>query len=197
MDSILDKIANHARINNVQLRTNESKNWFIKHVRNIQTSPNSILKESKGTVLPTTKNLIGSMYFYMYDPKTKEQLPYYDLFPLCIPIELVESGFYGLNLHYLPIPLRAKLFYSLLQTIKSEQFDSTTKFNANYQTLKQSVRFKPFKACLKRYLFNHVVSKAVLIHPNDWESALFLPVHKFVKKRPEEVWRESKELLRN
>ena len=43
----------------------------------------------------------GKLNMFMYDPKLKKKLPYYDTFPLVLPIESYSDGFLGLNLHYL------------------------------------------------------------------------------------------------
>ena len=39
---------------------------------------------------------------FVYDPKTKAKLPFYDTFPLVLPIDTFRGGFIGLNFHYLP-----------------------------------------------------------------------------------------------
>ena len=46
---------------------------------------------------------------FFYDPKFKKTLPYYDTFPLVLPLETYNDGFLGINMHYLPIPLRVNL----------------------------------------------------------------------------------------
>ena len=51
----------------------------------------------------------GYMYAFKYDPKTKNDLPYYDTFPLIFPVRMDSDGFLGINFHYLPPVLRAKL----------------------------------------------------------------------------------------
>ena len=46
---------------------------------------------------------------FVYGPKHAKKLPYYDTFPLVLPLERYSDGFLGMNFHYLPIPLRMKL----------------------------------------------------------------------------------------
>ena len=48
----------------------------------------------------------GRLNMFFYDPKLKATLPYYDRFPLVLPLKRFENGFLGINFHYLPIPLR-------------------------------------------------------------------------------------------
>ena len=46
------------------------------------------------------------MYNFSYDPN-KKQLPYYDRFPLCIPVQPYTDGF-GMNLHYIAPNIKAQ-----------------------------------------------------------------------------------------
>ena len=52
---------------------------------------------------------IGRLNMFFYDPKFKKTLPYYDTFPLVLPIENYPDGFLGINFHYLPMSLRLQL----------------------------------------------------------------------------------------
>ena len=52
----------------------------------------------------------GKLNMFFYNPKLKKELPYYDTFPLVLPIERYSDGFLGINFHYLPIPLRMNFF---------------------------------------------------------------------------------------
>ena len=61
-----------------------------------------------------TKPFYGKLNMFFYDPKHKKKLPYYDTFPLVLPIEKYPDGFLGINMHYLPIPLRIRLLLSLI-----------------------------------------------------------------------------------
>ena len=71
--------------------------------------------------------MIGKMYFYFYDPKTKDTMPYYDLIPLVIPIERYNDGFLGLSLHYIHPKHRMILFDKLSDTISKNTYDENTK----------------------------------------------------------------------
>ena len=42
----------------------------------------------------------GLLNMFFYDPKMKKKLPYYDRFPLILPIETYSNGFLGINFHY-------------------------------------------------------------------------------------------------
>src|SRR5690606_41052373 len=50
----------------------------------------------------TNKPVPGRFYLYKYDPKTKEQMPYYDAMPLVLITDVTPDGWYGINFHYMP-----------------------------------------------------------------------------------------------
>ena len=122
MASLFDTLQAGAQRAGIQARTKQSKNWFRKKVNELgDITPRKILKDD--ALDPSSKEIAGSMYMYFYDPKTKETLPYYDRFPLTIMVGPAPKGFYGLNLHYIPLDLRAKLLDSLLDTINNKKYN--------------------------------------------------------------------------
>ena len=107
--SYFEKLETDAFRSGVQPRTRESLQWFKKRLKSVtRVQNNQILKDP--LLNRVAKPLMGRMYMYFYDPKTKETLPYYDRFPLIIMVKKEKGGFTGLNLHYLPPVLRARFF---------------------------------------------------------------------------------------
>lgn len=139
----------------------------------------------------------GFMYLFNYDPKLKEELPYYDRYPLIFPFEKTEDGFLGMNLHYIPPIFRAKLMDNLYPLVSNDKFDETTKLKMSYNMLKSASRYKYFKPCIKRYLNSHVQSKFLLIPANEWDIALFLPLDRFTKKSRNTVYADSRRIINN
>jgi hypothetical protein len=76
-------------------------------------TPNRVMLE-EGMHLTSTLTP-GKLFFFYYDPKHKETLPYYDQFPLVIPFAKEKGAFRGLNLHYLDYQMRMALFNELLK----------------------------------------------------------------------------------
>ena len=142
-------------------------------------------------------NSIGKMYLFNYDPKLKDKLPYYDMFPLVFPIEFYNDGFLGINLHYLPPVFRARLMDALYETINNDKYDKTTKLRISYQILNGASRFRYFKPCIKRYLINHVRSPFMYIAPDEWDITVLLPLGKFAKASVTEVYRDSLTKVKN
>lgn len=123
---------------------------------------------------------IGKMYMYFYDAKYKDILPFFDIFPLVFPIEFYKDGFLGLNLHYLPLTIRAQLMDALYSTTNNQRYNNTTILQINYRILKsQANRFDGYTKCVKRYLYSHVQSAFHYVNPTDWDKALFLPLQKW------------------
>lgn len=139
---------------------------------------------------PSRDAFIGGLFFYIYDAKHKDTLPYWDQFPLVIPIQPYNDGFLGLNLHYLPPVGRAKLM-DLLQKYKRRAATPRAYMRVSYELLKATVNDKLFKPCIHRYLSNHIASDIVKVEDEFWIRAAMLPVQKFVGASAQEVWRDS------
>lgn len=158
-------------------------------------------KKDKEEVIPATASvnstlLAGDMLMYIYDPKTKKKLPYYDTFPLVFPIELKSDGFLGLNMHYLPPHSRASLMDSLYTLLNNTSMDTTTRLTVSYEILKGASRFREFKPCIKRYLYDHIRSVRLTVHPTQWDMVLMLPTARFVKADNLRVWTDSLDKIR-
>ena len=123
---------------------------------------------------------IGQMYMFVYDPKYKNVLPFYDMYPLVFPIEFNNNGFLGINLHYLPPLARANLLSSLKKLSNNNKYDDTTRLVISYEILRaHAVQFRGFENCVKRYLFSHVRSSFHLVSPSDWDKAVLLPLQRW------------------
>ena len=174
-------------------RTQQSRAWFRKRVQNLKVNRRDLMKEDP--IQQRDKSAVGSMYMFFYDPKTREQLPYYDSFPLIIAVGPAEGGFYGMNLHYLPIPLRAKFLDSLMDVTNNKKYDETTKFAVSYNFLKRSAKMKYFQPCFKHYLTKQVEGNLAYVPPPEWEIATFLPTAQWNKGSMGQVYRDSRRMV--
>ena len=112
----------------------KSTAWFRDKIAEFGTpKAMNLIRDGKAITRP----FYGNLNMFFYDPKFKKTLPYYDRFPLVLPIERYSDGFLGINLHYLPIPLRIRLLDELMDYSTDTNFDSKTKINTNYQKLKR------------------------------------------------------------
>lgn len=121
---------------------------------------------------------IGGMYMYYYDAKTKEKLPYYDTFPLILMIDSAPKGFYGINLHYVPPEIRARIISQILENAKIYNSDSVL-YQMNYDFL-ASLSTTSWKPCFKRYLYSQIKTQMFEVPPDGWDKAIYLPSSAFV-----------------
>lgn len=192
MAGLFDKLEREAFRGGIQARTKESMRWFRTRVSQIKgVNRNQLMKDARNR----KRFIYGDMYMYMYDPKHKQTLPYYDRFPLTIPIEPAKGGFLGLNLHYLPQTLRAQFLDQLYDRTNNTKFDESTRFSVTYKMLK-GLSGKPyFKACVKHYLTSQIRSSFAIVDSADWEIAIFLPTESFKKSSMDNVWKESRKKI--
>jgi hypothetical protein len=175
-------------------RTKESREWFRSKVRNLKNiNRESLMKEDP--LKQTGREIVGSMYMFFYDPKHKETLPFYDTFPLVVVVGPAEGGFYGLNLHYLPPILRAKMLDALMDITTNNKFNDSTRFKMSYELLARTAKLKYFKPCFKHYLNEHVKSKFAMVPAPEWEIATFLPTAKFEKASINAVYKDSRQKI--
>lgn len=193
--SIYTKLVKQASKSGIEVtdRSKKSITWLRQRYNDI----------TKGSVRPVNfindaerkRNVpkVGRMYMFVYDPKGKDTLPFYDRFPLIFMVEPTQNGFYGINLHYLPPILRARLMDALYETqVNGVVGNETTKMKITYQLLKSAARFRLFKPCFKQYLFEHMRSKFIYVPPEEWDMSVFLPTEQFKKATREEVWKDSR-----
>lgn len=137
----------------------------------------------------------GSMFFMNYDPKHKKTLPYYDRYPLILFVGPADGGFYGLNLHYLPLPQRAILMDNLFSFLTSTKFDAKTRIKLSYEMLKGSSKLRGYAPCFKHYLTSHIQNGPAFIHPIEWNIVMWLPLESFMKASVAKVYADSRKIM--
>ena len=167
----------------------KSTEWFRDKIAELgKPTAMNLMRDGKKAARP----FFGNLNMFFYDPKFKKTLPYYDRFPLVLPIERYSDGFLGINLHYLPIPLRIRLLDELMDYSTDTNFDSKTKINTDYKKLKNVKLIKP---TLKRYLAGHVKSAFRRIDGDEFTVATLLPVQRFSKSSAAKVWNDSRSMI--
>lgn len=191
MASLFDTLQARAFRAGVTPRSKQSMLWFKNNVKKLgDVNQRSLLKDP---ALDVTKNpKPGDMMMYFYDPKFKEELPYYDRFPLTLLIQPAKGGFHGLNLHYLAPGVRARFLDELMELAPKNMNDTSRLVRLRYNLLKGAAKYKEFKPCFKHYLMNHVESQIVRVPMTEWEIAIFLPTEEFKKQKAQSVWSYSR-----
>ena len=194
MTNIFQKLEYEAFRAGITPRSRESMDWFRRKAQSMGRVNRRQLMNQDPVEL-RNRGILGNMYMYFYDPKTKDTLPYYDSFPLTIVVGPAPGGFYGLNLHYLPPVLRARMLDGLMDITNNKNYDETTKFQIRYNMLQRTSKLKYFKPCFKHYLNEHVRSRFALVPAPEWEIATFLPTADFQKSSKATVYRDSRKMI--
>lgn len=155
-------------------KSGESSQWYQDTVSNMgKRDANNIF--TKGS-----SPQIGSLCLFLYDPKYKKTLPFYDAHPLVFPVEVYNDGFLGINLHYLPPLGRVGLMRGLVDINDNDKYIQNKKLMLTYSLLKHySNQLKGVENCIKRYLYGHVRSSFYHVDPRDWEKAALLPLQRW------------------
>jgi hypothetical protein len=189
MAKLLDRIKTSLAKEGLTPRTNASRAWLREKVKDLKPTSYALMRDRDR--LKNT-SMIGKMYFYFYDPKTKDTMPYYDRFPLVIPIERYNDGFLGLNLHYIHPKHRMILLDKLSDTMSNDTYDEKTKLKINYRYLAAASRIFEANPCIKRYLFTQIESRFLEITADEWDIAAMLPLESFVGATTSKVYADSR-----
>ena len=131
----------------------KSTAWYREKIKEFgQPGAMDLIRDGKRN----NKPFYGKLNMFFYDPKHKKTLPYYDTFPLVLPLEKYPDGFLGINMHYLPIPLRIKLLDRLVDYSNNTKFDESTRLMVDYNKLKKVRLIRP---TIHRYLSGYTKSQ--------------------------------------
>ena len=177
--------------------------WYRENVDELmQLTPRNVINPERDKLIGysvATRNAlmwIGKMFFLFYNPKNKLTLPYYDKFPLVMPIHTYGDGFLGLNFHYLSPSQRSILLESLLTLRNNQEMDETTRIRIKYGILKKTAKYKHHKPTIKRYLTQHIKGRLLPVEPENWMTSILLPVAQFENATDQTVWNESKRKIK-
>ena len=154
--------------------TKKSATWYRTQVNKIASNKTAgqLFRENKLNGRPS----VGRLNLFGYNPKFRKTLPYYDVFPLVLPLEPISGGFMGMNFHYLPPLLRFRLLERMQARASDTKFDKSTRFEVNYDDVKS---IKIVKPTIKKYLYRQVRSSFLRIDVDEMALACYLPVAQF------------------
>ena len=183
MPSILDPLVDK------QGGIRKSANWYRSNVASIadRVTARKLMNQGKLIGRPS----VGRLNMFFYDPKLKKTLPYYDTFPLVLPLEPIKGGFMGMNFHYLPPLLRFRLLQRM-QRFADGGLNEKTKIDATYDDVKGIGLVKP---TIKKYLYGHVRSQFLRIDFDEAALAVYLPVQQFKKAGTSRVYADSRRMI--
>ena len=185
MASIFDTIRGRAGSTTGHMK--KSAQWYRTQVSKLASNitARQLMRQGKLTTRPSR----GKLSLYAYDPKLKGTLPYYDVFPLVLPLDPIRGGFIGMNFHYLPPLLRFEMLDKMSRFATDRKFDKKKIFDLNYDDVK---RIKIIKPTLKKYLWSHMRSDFLRVDLDEAAIAIMLPVARFKKASEAVVWSDSR-----
>lgn len=193
--------------------------WFVDTIKSGQiilpdkhNIATNLLENSDNTASKGYFQFPGRMFTFLYRPKTKVELEYYDITPLIITLPKQENGknknsgevrkqnILGINLHYIEPDLRGELIDKLLRLAhKKTGEDKPSKgighFRLNYDLL-TSVRFAFSIPCIRSYDPHRIIGRPILIPSNQWANATALPFENFLKAKNRKIWVESRKQIK-
>ena len=198
---IFDELREEAHGRDLSIR------WYRQKVQELLPKPQvrRMIREGYKTQKVTVRPNFGMMNLFYYRPKGAEKLPYYDIFPLVIPMgRRLNDGFVGLNFHYLSVPQRWLLLERLSMFQMPSELDSfDTEEGAGevmalfWSKIKRKRGVKPI---VRRYLTKNIQSYFLKIELSEMLIALAIPMERFYtgkwggKKRyvAEKVYRQTR-----
>lgn len=176
--------------------------WYKEQIRNLKVySYSSGLASDfmSSDMTRSNRPMDGSLNLFLYSPKYEKKLPYYDRFPLVMPIRRFNStsrgkkksgaGFIGLNFHYLPYLLRFRLLMDLIPTGRINP--DVDRLYVRYPEIRDNNLAKPV---IKRYLLDRVQSNYRFFSMEDYMTILMAPIENFAKKPKVAVWADSRRI---
>ena len=198
---IFDEIREEAHGRELSMR------WYRQKVQDLLPTPQvrQMIREGVKTQKVTVRPNFGTMNLFYYRPKGAAKLPYYDVFPLVIPIgRRLNDGFVGLNFHYLSVPQRWLLLERLSMFQVPSELDAfdTGEGAGDVMALFWSKirRKRGVRPIVKRYLTKNIKSRFLKIELSEMLIALSIPMERFYtgkwggKKRylAEKVYRQTR-----
>ena len=191
-EGLLDRVSDAIRTGKIGQEVRRSAQWFHDKVRGLKgelrnkfssTNAAKFYRESeKINPLVFRKRVsLGDLFCYYYNPKYRQVLPYYDMFPMIMLIGAEKDTFLGINFHYLAPKFRAILLDRV-----------TAKVGKGIINWKKISKIREIAPTIKRYRFDHIMKKVVPIEESEQEVAIFLPTERFKKSSRAQVWSDSK-----
>lgn len=147
-------------------------------------------KHTKGAIFPG--QLISFNYF---EPKTKEQLKYYDAMPVTIFFGVVKTKngprVIGFNIHYYPPRIRFRLLdriYEIFKPDYSKSFNTPLEAEIdyfNYKMIANQLQKAKLDFGIREYI-PELMKNIVPIPPSGWSKVVFSEGH-FKKKTRDQI----------
>tara|TARA_Y100000310_G_C20559118_1_gene752125 strand:- start:1 stop:609 length:609 start_codon:yes stop_codon:yes gene_type:complete len=177
----------------------KSLKWYKNHIMTKYKTVNRSTVRSSSKTRNMINPMKGKMYAFLYAPKYKVKLPYYDRWPLIIPYRPSRLNYiYAYNLHYLHPKLRLKVLYKLSPKFKNMVDKDFVPFRDKIDMMSLgSKNLRNLKACARTYLKSNMIGQPMEFSAETWPTAMFLPIAQFMKtSNKEKIWSDTKKRRR-
>ena len=106
----------------------------------------------------------GKIYVFKYDPKYKDELPWFDRNPVVLAIEHVNNNDFGINLNLLPVPFKEKLMDELFTKMRIKFDKKNTENSKGADALKEKplrITYDGIKAYLEKYGYDFALRQYI------------------------------------
>lgn len=138
---------------------------------------------------------VGNFYFFGYMPSGKDDMAFYDLYPLVYVLKRQAGGkFLAINFHYLEYRLRAWFINAILKFSDTPRWDISpdAELVLRYPMMKGNAQLRFYRPTIKSYRYDCVTSRVARVPPSEWKTALFMPLERFAKAPASEVYKWSR-----
>jgi len=194
MDNTITRQYNQLAKKDIDPTTAFGQNWLLQKMDQLIPTAHDRMEILKNRERQRSQSVLGRLYFFAYDAKTKEKLKYWDKFPLVVPIEEYPDGFLGLNLHYIAPKHRLIFMRQLMMFAAGSRQDERMRLQLSYPLLKALAGVHYGTPCIKRYLSKHVQSRFIEVPSIEWEVAAALPFANWTSKTgtsETQIWKQS------
>ena len=177
-DTVFDKVLEEKETYKLTNNDNPSWAWFAEKVKDlisVSEKPGELLSKWERR---TNKVQLYRFNMFFYDAKTKNTLPYFDMFPLIYPLRRMGDGFTGINVHYLPPAFREDFYNIFSRFATDDEIDENTLYRATWSKIS---RFKVMRPLIRKYSYKSVKSRFLILNATEVPIALLLPLQRFVK----------------
>jgi hypothetical protein len=145
------------------------------------------------------------LYSHIYDPKTKDQLPFYDVLPLYFPIDFRSDRMLAFNIHYMPPATRKMFIANYVRLLEDEAIKRgfanaenlppmfLQKIGMSYlnelYTTNNMVIGGILRQCVRTYLYSHIMSDLNIVKLKDWGKAVNIILPQFVKQSDSYIYK--------
>lgn len=139
------------------------------------------------TVENPLKANLGAMYLMVYDPKWKNELPFYDVLPMFVLIGKQGDRWLGLNLHYVPYTWRVSLAKELMKKFSWKKRIQYKDIKSAFQSAKAPLGY--LYLCIRTYLYSHIRSEVKMFDNQNYDQIVENVMPKFKKAGEEYIYK--------